>query len=115
MNSCTRTVTRGTWSVVSDNTYCGWCMQNGCVDTNEIITTYGEFKCECVNDHSRMNICACPDHSKMTIFSLFRGRCSICKLSTSHEKLTVCDECSSIHKVCRVCGSNNAKPYRFYK
>ena len=95
--------------------FCEWCLHNGCTNGDDVTTEVTRGCCCCPNSHPKLEACVCLNHSKTTIFSIFRGMCSLCKAPTSHEKLKVCDQCSAILKVCRVCGLKYAKPYREYQ
>ena len=125
MDMCTGTIKMTSTYYVRENYptsdqrlhFCEWCVHNGCTEGKKVtIETESYGCCGCQNDHPRMCRYVCLNHSKTTIFSVFRGQCSICKKVVPHEKLTVCDQCSVTNKVCIVCGSRNAKPcIEYYK
>jgi len=92
-------------------TYCEWCFNLGCINSQDIKDTYnsGELlqcNCDCINNHVKITKYLCHKHYGENSISNGQRKCKTpkCKILTSSKRNTRCQGCSAIFGICEICG-----------
>lgn len=96
-------------STPQETTYCQFCVKLGCVPADNLITfSSNTCNCDCPHRHTHGTFLAVPFICKgcqtkdITLDS--QEKCQICeRVVPARDRC--CDYCSSINKVCKLCGS----------